>query len=76
MSLLLLFAYPNPLSVPISELVTTAPSASNGFVIQRPATEGEWRFVLELADPADGTAALWRDASDYYAGDQIGRAHV
>jgi len=69
-SLLLLFAYPNPLSVPISELVTTAPSASNGFVIQRPATDGEWRFVLELADPSDGDAAIWRDASDYYAGDR------
>lgn len=73
MSLLLLFAYPAPLSIPISELVTTAPSASNGTVFQRPATSGEWRFVLELADPSDGDSALWRDITPYYAGDRYQR---
>lgn len=73
MSLLLLFAYPNPASIPIGELVTTAPSASNGVAFQRPATAGEWRFALELADPADGDAAIWRDASNYYAGDRYQR---
>lgn len=73
MSLLLLFAYPNPASIPIGELVTTAPSASNGVAFQRPATSGEWRFALELADPADGDAAIWRDISNYYAGDRYQR---
>lgn len=70
MSLLLLFAYPNPASVPISELVTTAPSASNGYAIQIPASAGEWRWVVELADPSDGFTALWRDITGYYAGDR------
>src|SRR5436190_200730 len=73
MSLLLLFAYPNPASIPISELVETEPSPSNGVAIDRAAVDGEWRFVLELADPADGTSAVWRDVSDYYAGDSYKR---
>src|SRR6188768_3675385 len=71
MSLLLLFAYTNLApSVPIGELVETAPSAGNGFAIQRPATTGEWRWVVELADPADGLTSLWRDITGYYVGDR------
>jgi len=69
--LLLLFngiAAPFPV-LPLDELIVTAPVASHGAAIQRPAVAGEWRFALELLDPA---AALvgWHDITDYYAGDR------
>ncbi len=74
MTLLLLFAYTNSAhSVAISDLVQTAPLSGVGYAIARPATTGEWRFGLELADPAAGESIVWHDITSYYAGDSYQR---
>lgn len=69
MSLLLLFNGGAEQAVIIEELVATQPVGTHGNVIQRPATSGEWRFVLELADPTDPTP-VWYDLTDFYVGDR------
>jgi hypothetical protein len=74
MSLLLLFAYtPLAPSVPISELVQTAPLPGVGYPIDREATSGEWRIALELADPQAGDSIVWHDITEFYAGDAYQR---
>jgi hypothetical protein len=49
--------------------VQTAPLPGVGYAIQRPATAGEWRFGLELADPTAGDLVVWHDITEFYAGD-------
>ncbi len=75
MSLLLLFAYtPAALSVPISELITSAPLPGAGYPVDnRDASAGEWRFAVELADPFAGASIVWHDITRFYAGDSYQR---
>lgn len=54
-------------------LIQTEPDPTHGYVIQRPATSGEWRFCLELADPSAGDYAEWFDLTQFYAGDRYQR---
>lgn len=74
MTLLLLFGGGElDLSVPISALVTTAPNATHGYAIDRPATSGAWRFCCELADPQAGNDIVWHDLTQFYVGDRYQR---
>jgi len=73
MLLLLFNGTPVDPAVPIGEAVITAPVVSHGYVIERPATSGSWRFVLELGDPAAGASFVWHDITEFYAGDAYQR---
>jgi len=61
MLLLLFNGAPVDPAIPISAAVSTAPVATYGYPIERPATSGTWRFVLELGNPAAGEAFFWHD---------------
>lgn len=54
-------------------LILEEPAPTHGAVFQRPATSGEWRFVLELADTSAGDYAEWLDLTAFYAGDRYQR---
>lgn len=53
----------------IEDLVQLEPDPTHGRVIQIPAVSGAWRWVVELADPADEYGD-WLDITDYYVGDR------
>jgi hypothetical protein len=57
----------------LAELVELAPAPSHGYQIQRPATSGVWRFVVEIADPLAGLDVEWHDITAYYSGDRYER---
>lgn len=56
----------------LADLITTEPEPDHGYPIQLDAVSGEWRFVLELADPADPYVE-WLDITQFYAGDRYQR---
>ncbi len=71
--LLLFFSGPIDPAIPIGEAVVTAPAETHGYIIDRDAAGGAWRFALELGDPAAGDAFTWFDITEFYAGDSYQR---
>lgn len=49
----------------IAELVVEDPGASTGVPIQAVYGSGQWRLVVQLADPAAGASVTWYDITSY-----------
>jgi hypothetical protein len=54
----------------LEELVELEPEPTHGYPIQIVATSGEWRWVVELADPTAGAYVDWIDITEWYVGDR------
>lgn len=52
----------------LAELVEQTPGAARGQPVQIDYGDGQWRHVLELADPAAGTAVVWYDITQFWCG--------
>lgn len=57
----------------LAELVAATPAATRGIPTQLSSGSGVWRWVLELADPAAGTAVEWYDITELCVGVEINR---
>ncbi len=71
--LLILFNGHTEPAVAIAAAMITEPAAGHGYIVDRPATSGEWRLALELGDPFSGEAFSWHDITQFYAGDSYQR---
>lgn len=49
----------------IAELVVQNPGAATGVPIQVSYGSGEWRLVVQLADPAAGASVVWYDVTEF-----------
>jgi len=55
------------------ELLEQAPAAAHGVPFQRPADDGEWRCVVEMADRLAGEDVVWHDITQWYVSDSVRR---
>lgn len=57
----------------ISTLITNAPAAGRGVLTSIVDGDGEWYWIVEIADPSAGASVQWHDITQFWRGHEYGR---